>query len=150
VGTASLDCGVLEGGQVYSTLCCLLVGTSHSDCITWCSCHYHECFRSVGNVFRSGSSSNVTTASVQLHMLHNSVYVSARLKLRGTNSMYIHILSLPNNPFLLLQSLPYVDTHFHYHAPLLSQFHFLIIFPSRQDFAFFFSAALILLYKEIH
>jgi hypothetical protein len=28
---------------------------------------------------------NVTTASVQLRVLHNSVYLSARLKLRGTN-----------------------------------------------------------------
>jgi hypothetical protein len=34
VGTTSLECSVLECGQVYSTLCCLLVGTSHSDCIT--------------------------------------------------------------------------------------------------------------------
>jgi hypothetical protein len=29
---------------------------------------------------------NVTTASVQLRVAHNSVYLSARLKLRGTNS----------------------------------------------------------------
>jgi hypothetical protein len=34
VGTTSLECSFLECGQVYSTLCCLLVGTSHSDCIT--------------------------------------------------------------------------------------------------------------------
>jgi hypothetical protein len=34
VGTTSLECSVLKCGQVYSTLCCLLVGTSHSDCIT--------------------------------------------------------------------------------------------------------------------
>jgi hypothetical protein len=34
VGTTSLECSVLECGQVYSTLCCLLVGTSHSDCTT--------------------------------------------------------------------------------------------------------------------
>jgi hypothetical protein len=29
---------------------------------------------------------NVTTASVQLRVLPNSVYLSARIKLRGTNS----------------------------------------------------------------
>jgi hypothetical protein len=34
VGNTSLECSVLECGQVYSMLCCLLVGTSHSDCIT--------------------------------------------------------------------------------------------------------------------
>jgi hypothetical protein len=34
VGTTSLECSVLECGQVYSMLCCLLVGTCHSDCIT--------------------------------------------------------------------------------------------------------------------
>jgi hypothetical protein len=32
-----------------------------------------------------GVALNVTTASVQLRVLHNSVYLSARLKLRGTN-----------------------------------------------------------------
>jgi hypothetical protein len=32
-----------------------------------------------------GLALNVTTASVQLRALHNSVYLSARLKLRGTN-----------------------------------------------------------------
>jgi hypothetical protein len=37
VGTTSLECSVLKCGQVYSTLCCLLVGTSHSDCITYCT-----------------------------------------------------------------------------------------------------------------
>jgi hypothetical protein len=33
-----------------------------------------------------GVALNVTTASVQLRMLHNSVYLSAGLKLRGTNN----------------------------------------------------------------
>jgi hypothetical protein len=33
-----------------------------------------------------GVALNGTTASVQLRVLHNSVYLSARLKLRGTNS----------------------------------------------------------------
>jgi hypothetical protein len=33
-----------------------------------------------------GVALNVTTASVQLRVLNNSVYLSARLKLRGTNS----------------------------------------------------------------
>jgi hypothetical protein len=33
-----------------------------------------------------GVALNVTTASVQLCVLHNSVYLSAWLKLRGTNS----------------------------------------------------------------
>jgi hypothetical protein len=31
---------------------------------------------------------NVTTASVQLRVLNNSVYLSARLKLRGTNNTF--------------------------------------------------------------
>jgi hypothetical protein len=35
-----------------------------------------------------GVALNVTTASVQLRMLHNSVYLSARLKLRSTNSSF--------------------------------------------------------------
>jgi hypothetical protein len=34
VGTTRLECSVLEGGQVDSTVCWVLVGTSHSDCIT--------------------------------------------------------------------------------------------------------------------
>jgi hypothetical protein len=33
-----------------------------------------------------GVALNVTTASVQLRVLHTSVYLSARLMLRGTNS----------------------------------------------------------------
>jgi hypothetical protein len=72
VGTTSLECSVLKCGQVYSTLCCLLLGTSHSNCITYCtvtvffimSCIVHiaiviwcHALVSVGNVFRSGSSS---------------------------------------------------------------------------------------------
>jgi hypothetical protein len=72
VGTSSLECSVLKCGQVYSTLYCLLVGTSHSDCITYCtvtvflimSCIVHiaivircHALVTVGNVFRSGSSS---------------------------------------------------------------------------------------------
>jgi hypothetical protein len=72
VGTTSLECSALKCGQVYSTLCCLLVGTSHSDCITYCtvtvflimSCIVHiaiviwcHALVTVGNVFRSGSSS---------------------------------------------------------------------------------------------
>jgi hypothetical protein len=72
VGTTSLERSVLKFGQVYSTLCCMLVGTSHSDCITYCtvtvffimSCTVHiaiviccHALVSVGNVFRSGSSS---------------------------------------------------------------------------------------------
>jgi hypothetical protein len=36
-----------------------------------------------------GVALNVTTASVQLRVLHNSVYLSARLKLRGTNTKYM-------------------------------------------------------------
>jgi hypothetical protein len=63
---------VLKCGQVYSTLYCLLVGTSHSDCITYCtvtviliiSCIVHiaiviwsHALVFVGNVFFSGSSS---------------------------------------------------------------------------------------------
>jgi hypothetical protein len=35
-----------------------------------------------------GVALNVTTASVQLRVLYNSAYLSARLKLRGTNSSY--------------------------------------------------------------
>jgi hypothetical protein len=72
MSTTSLQCSVLKCGQVYSTLCCLLVGTSHSDCITYCtvtvflitSCIVHiaiviwcHALVSIGNVFRSGSSS---------------------------------------------------------------------------------------------
>jgi hypothetical protein len=73
VGTTSLECSVLKcGHQVYSTLCCLLVGTSHSDCITYCtvtvflimSCIvyiaiviWYHALVSVSSVFRSGSSS---------------------------------------------------------------------------------------------
>jgi hypothetical protein len=34
VGTTSLECSILECGQVYSMSCCLSAGTSHSDCIT--------------------------------------------------------------------------------------------------------------------
>jgi hypothetical protein len=71
-GTTSLECSVLKCGQVCSTLCCLLVGTSHSDCITYCtvtvflimSCIIHiaiviwcHALVTVGNVFRSRSSS---------------------------------------------------------------------------------------------
>jgi hypothetical protein len=33
-----------------------------------------------------GVALKVTTVSVQLRVLHNSVYISARLKLPGTNS----------------------------------------------------------------
>jgi hypothetical protein len=40
-----------------------------------------------------GVALNVTTASVQLRVLHNSVYLSARLKLRGTN-LYVSLLYL--------------------------------------------------------
>jgi hypothetical protein len=86
VGTTSLECSVLKCGQVYSTLCCLLIGISHSDCITYCivtafpimSCLVHiaiviwcHALVSVGNVFRSGSSSErdhrKRTASRALH-----------------------------------------------------------------------------------
>jgi hypothetical protein len=94
VGTSSLECSVLKCGQVYSTLCCLLVGTSHSDCITYCtvivflimSCIVHiaiviwcHALVSVGNVSARGVALDVTTASVQLRVLHNSAYLSARL-----------------------------------------------------------------------
>jgi hypothetical protein len=36
-----------------------------------------------------GVALNVTTASLQLRMLYNSAYLSAWLKLRGTNSRWI-------------------------------------------------------------
>jgi hypothetical protein len=110
VGTTRLECSVLKCGQVYSTLCCLLVGASHSDCITYCtvtvflimSCIVHiaiviwcHALVSVGNVFRSGVALNVTTASVQLRVLYNSAYFSARLKLRGTKSIIYNDLQIP-------------------------------------------------------
>jgi hypothetical protein len=41
-----------------------------------------------------GVALNVTTASVQLRVLHNSVYLSARLKLGGTNYTYLSIQKL--------------------------------------------------------
>jgi hypothetical protein len=58
VGTTSLECSVLECGQVY--------------------------FNTPGPyvIFSAlGVALNITTANVQLRVLHNSVYLSARLKL---------------------------------------------------------------------
>jgi hypothetical protein len=40
-----------------------------------------------------GVALNVTTASVQLRVLHTGVYLFARLKLRGTNSTWLSFVS---------------------------------------------------------
>jgi hypothetical protein len=51
-----------------------------------------------------GVALNVTTASVQLRVLHTSVYVSAQLKLRGTNSMLWEIAIVMTVYLLLTMS----------------------------------------------
>jgi hypothetical protein len=48
-----------------------------------------------------GVALNVTTGSVQLRVLHNSVYLFARLKLRGTNSICLSELCFPMVSFSL-------------------------------------------------
>jgi hypothetical protein len=48
---------------------------------------------SVDNVSAWGVALNVTTASVKVRVLHNSVYLSARLKLRGTDSRALLIFT---------------------------------------------------------
>jgi hypothetical protein len=55
---------------------------------------------------------NVTTASVQLRVLHNSVYLSARLKLRGTNSSqwYLMTSATASFPFYCQRAFPCPDT----------------------------------------
>jgi hypothetical protein len=51
---------------------------------------------------------NVTTASVQLRVLHNSVYLSARLKLRGNNCI---ILCLKHLRCYVIPSMSNVTEH---------------------------------------
>jgi hypothetical protein len=41
-----------------------------------------------------GVALNATTASVQLRVLYNNAYLSARLKLRGTNSNFLVLSNL--------------------------------------------------------
>jgi hypothetical protein len=54
-----------------------------------------------------GVALKVTTVSVQLRVLHNSVYISARLKLPGTNSTHTHRFSWVIQKFISCSHLSY-------------------------------------------